>query len=84
MKRVFAEKAWEDYLQWPAQDTKILERPNTLIRKCRRTPFSGAGKPEPLRGDPYGWWSRRITLEHRLVYRVAGWYLLIRQYSYHY
>lgn len=83
MKRVFAERAWEDYLHWQAQDRKILNRLNTLIRECQRTPFSGAGKPEPLRGDLRDWWSRRITLEHRLVYRVEAESLLIAQCRYH-
>jgi toxin YoeB len=84
MKLVFAEQAWEDYLYWQTQDAKILERLNALIRECQRTPFSGTGKPEPLRGDLRGWWSRRLTLEHRLVYRVEGDSLLIAQCRYHY
>jgi toxin YoeB len=84
MKLVFAEQAWDDYLYWQAQDPKILERLNALIKECRRTPFSGTGKPEPLRGDLRGWWSRRVTLEHRLVYRVEGDSLLIAQCRYHY
>lgn len=84
MKLVFAQQAWEDYLYWQAQDAKILDRLNTLIRECQRTPFSGTGKPEPLRGDLRGWWSRRITLEHRLVYRVEGESLFIAQCRYHY
>ncbi|MBY6239707.1 Txe/YoeB family addiction module toxin [Methylosinus sp. Sm6] len=84
MKLVFAEQAWEDYLYWQAQDAKILERVNQLIEESLRTPFSGTGKPEPLRGDLRGWWSRRITLEHRLVYRVEGESLLIAQCRYHY
>lgn len=84
MKLVFAEHAWEDYLYWQAQDAKILERLNALLRECQRTPFVGTGKPEPLRGDLRGWWSRRITLEHRLIYRVEGESLLIAQCRYHY
>jgi len=84
MKLVFAEQAWEDYLYWQAQDAKILQRVNLLIKDCLRTPFSGVGKPEPLRGDLRGWWSRRITLEHRLVYRVEGESLLVAQCRYHY
>ena len=72
MKLVFAEQAWEDYLHWQATDPNTLERLNTLIRECTRTPFQGMGKPEPLKGDLKGWWSRRITLEDRLVYRVSG------------
>ncbi|GLI94183.1 Txe/YoeB family addiction module toxin [Methylocystis echinoides] len=84
MRLVFAEQAWEDYLDWQAQDAKALQRLNALIRECTRNPFSGTGKPEPLRGDLRGWWSRRITLEHRLVYRVEGECLLIAQCRYHY
>ena len=72
MKLVFSSQAWEDYLHWQAADANTLERINTLIRECLRTPFKGTGKPEPLKGDLKGWWSRRITLEDRLVYRVAG------------
>lgn len=72
MKLVFAERAWEDYLHWQANDPNILGRLNGLIKECRRTPFTGTGKPEPLKGDLKGHWSRRITLEDRLVYRVSG------------
>ncbi|KQY35360.1 addiction module protein [Caulobacter sp. Root487D2Y] len=72
MKLVFSEQAWEDYLHWQASDQTTLDRVNALIKECLRTPFKGTGKPEPLKGDLKGWWSRRITLEDRLVYRVAG------------
>ena len=72
MKLVFADRAWEDNLHWQAADPNVLERLNALIRECARTPFQGMGKPEPLRGDYKGWWSRRLTLEDRLVYRVSG------------
>ena len=72
MKLVFAEQAWDDYLHWQRSDPNTLERLNGLIRECLRTPFKGTGKPEPLKGDLKGWWSRRITLEDRLVYRVTG------------
>jgi toxin YoeB len=72
VKLVFADRAWEDYLHWQAADPNVLERLNALIRECARTPFQGMGKPEPLRGDYKGWWSRRLTLEDRLVYRVSG------------
>jgi toxin YoeB len=81
---IFAEKAWDDYLHWQAHDTKLLKRLNELIRECTRTPFTGTGKPEPLRGPLSGWWSRRINLEHRLVYRVSDDSLLIAQCRYHY
>lgn len=72
MKIIFSTHAWDDYRHWIDADPKILKRLNDLIEECRRTPFKGTGKPEPLRGDLQGFWSRRITREDRLVYRVAG------------
>jgi len=72
VKLVFADRAWEDYLHWQASERAMLERVNGLIAECMRSPFSGTGKPEPLRGELQGWWSRRITLTDRLVYRVTG------------
>jgi len=84
VKLVFAEQAWDDYLYWQSMDRALLIRLNELIKECKRTPFTGRGKPEPLRGSLSGWWSRRITQEHRLVYRVEGESLLIAQCRYHY
>ena len=84
MKLVFSEQAWGDYCHWQEHDRKLLRRLNGLIRECTRTPFSGTGKPEPLRGSLSGWWSRRIDLEHRLVYQVREDSLLIAQCRYHY
>ncbi len=84
MKLVFHERAWEDYLHWQSKDRKVLERLNGLIKECSRAPFAGTGKPEPLRGALSGWRSRRITIEHRLVYRPAEDGLLIAQCRYHY
>lgn len=84
MKIVFAELGWEDYLYWQAHDLKLLERLNALIKECSRTPFHGTGKPEPLRGTLSGWWSRRLTREHRLVYQVRDDALLIAQCRGHY
>ncbi|WP_311270590.1 Txe/YoeB family addiction module toxin [Sphingobium sp. WCS2017Hpa-17] len=72
MKIVFGSQAWQDYVAWAADDPKVLARINALIGECRRDPFRGTGKPEPLRQNLTGWWSRRITGEHRLVYRVSG------------
>lgn len=72
MKKVWDDKAWEDYLYWQSHDKQMLRRLNTLIRDVERAPFDGIGKPEPLRGDLSGFWSRRINDEHRLVYRVKG------------
>lgn len=71
MKIVFSSRAWEDYLHWQGEP-ETLARLNGLIRECSRTPFTGTGKPEALKGDLKGWWSRRITLGDRLVYRVSG------------
>lgn len=89
MKLVFSDHAWEDYLWWQsAGKEKGLERVNDLIKAARRMPFKGIGKPEPLKGDLGGWWSRRITDEHRFVYRVSGkgesQSLEIAQLRYHY
>lgn len=64
--------AWRDYVAWQAEDARVLERINALIGECLRDPFRGMGKPEPLKQNLTGWWSRRITGEHRLVYRVRG------------
>jgi toxin YoeB len=84
VKLVFADEAWEDYLYWQKQDRKMVERINKLIREIQREPFEGIGKPEPLKHALSGFWSRRITDEHRVVYRVAGDSLLIAQLRYHY
>jgi len=84
MKLTFQEEGWEDYLHWQTQDRKILKKLNGLIKECLRTPFAGTGKPEPLKGEFSGWWSRRIDQEHRLVYRVTQDTLLIAQCRYHY
>ena len=72
MKVVFDREAWAEYVAWQAEDEKIVARINLLIGECLRDPFRGTGKPEPLRQQLSGWWSRRITGEHRLVYRVTG------------
>jgi toxin YoeB len=68
----FSDDGWDDYLYWSRHDQVIHERLNALIEDARRTPFKGIGKPEPLKGDLSGFWSRRITGEHRLVYAVEG------------
>jgi toxin YoeB len=72
VKIIFSSVAWEHYLHWQSADSRLAARINELIRDARRTPFAGIGKPEPLRNEMSGWWSRRITDEHRFVYRVAG------------
>ncbi|MFW5720945.1 MAG: Txe/YoeB family addiction module toxin [Bacteroidota bacterium] len=76
--------AWEDYQYWLVNDKKILKKINRLIKECQRTPFAGTGKPEPLKENFSGFWSRRITGEHRLVYRVENNVLYIAQCRYHY
>ncbi|MEQ8336211.1 MAG: Txe/YoeB family addiction module toxin [Cyclobacteriaceae bacterium] len=81
---VFTENAWEDYLYWQKVDRKITKRINELIKSIQRTPFEGIGKPEPLKYDLAGFWSRRIDLEHRLVYQINGNELLIYACRYHY
>ncbi len=72
MKNVFHRTAWADYIYWFETDRKTVEKINALIKDCVRNPFTGLGKPEPLRGEYAGWWSRRIDDEHRMVYRVRG------------
>ena len=84
MKLIFADEAWEDYLHWQKQDRKMVERINKLIREVQREPFSGIGKPEPLTHALSGFWSRRITDEHRMVYRVDETALEIAQLRFHY
>jgi len=84
MKLIFSEQAWEDYLYWQKSDPNILERINILVKEISRHPFTGIGKPEPLKHAFVGYWSRRISSEHRIVYKVADGSLLIAQLRYHY
>ncbi len=84
MNVVFQAIAFEQYVEWQRLDRKVLTKINGLIVECQRHPFEGTGKPEPLRGDYSGWWSRRIDREHRLVYRVSGNALEIVQCRFHY
>ncbi len=84
MKLIFADEAWSDYLYWQKQDRKMVERINKLIRDIQREPFMGIGKPEPLKHALWGFWSRRLTDEHRVVYKIEGNALLIAQLRYHY
>ena len=84
MKLIFSEHAWQDYLYWQRTDRKILRRINALIKETQRAPFAGTGKPEPLKHGLSGYWSRRITDEHRMVYKVEEDALLLAQLRYHY
>ena len=84
MKLVFADQAWEDCLYWQKQDKRMLERINKLIQETQRAPFEGIGKPEPLKHALAGFWSRRITDEHRMVYCIEGNALQIAQLRFHY
>lgn len=88
MRVHFTDNGWDDYFYWYHHDTDIHSRLNALIEDARRMPFKGLGKPEPLRGDLSGFWSRRITGEHRLIYAVEGkgdsQCIIIAQCRYHY
>jgi toxin YoeB len=84
MKIIFMKDAWEDYLYWQQTDRTILLKINGLIKEIIRTPFQGTGKPEALRANLAGFWSRRINQEHRLVYRVESETVYIIQCKYHY
>jgi len=80
----FSDQAWEDYLFWQAKDKALLKRINALLRDIQRSPFEGIGKPEPLKHNLAGFWSRLIDDEHRLVCAVRGDTLLVAQCRYHY
>lgn len=84
MNVVFSPQAWEDYLHWQTANRAVLKRINALIADACRSPQEGIGKPEPLTYGLAGAWSRRITQEHRLVYRVVGDDLQLLQARYHY
>lgn len=80
----FTDKAWDDYIFWSESDLKILNEINGLIKECQRNPFIGTGKPEPLSGDLTGYWSRRITKEHRLVYLPEDGIIFVVSCRFHY
>ena len=84
MRVFFMDEAWEDYLYWQHTDKSMLKKINVLIKEISRTPFQGTGKPEALRENLSGFWSRRINLEHRLVYKVENESIVILQCRYHY
>lgn len=84
MRLVFSKNSWEDYISWQNEDKKMLKKINVLIKDIQRSPYEGSGKPEPLKYDLTGLWSRRIDREHRLVYQVSGEDILIYSCRFHY
>jgi len=84
MKLIFSEHAWEDYIYWQRTDKKALKRINELIKDIQKNKYQGIGKPEPLKHSLSGYWSRRITNEHRIVYKIHNDQVLIVQLRYHY
>ncbi|MDA3789766.1 MAG: Txe/YoeB family addiction module toxin [Desulfobacula sp.] len=84
MKLLFSENAWEDYLFWQKTDKKTLKRINKLIKDIQRNKYEGLGKPEALKHNLSGFWSRRITNEHRIVYKIENNSILIALLKYHY
>lgn len=84
MIKIWSDEAWNDYLYWQGQDRKTLRRINQLIKDMDRNPFDGIGKPEPLKENLSGWWSRRIDETNRIVYRVKDDKLEIAQCRCHY
>ena len=84
MNLLWTDEAWEDYLYWQGQDRKTLKRVNQIVRDIQRSPHAGIGKPEPLKGNLSGWWSRRIDGANRIVYRLKGDAVAITQCKGHY
>jgi len=84
MDILWDKSAWDDYQFWIDSDRKVFQKINSLIKECQRTPYIGSGKPEALKQNFSGFWSRRITGEHRLVYKVDDDILYIAQCRYHY
>ena len=84
MRIIFSKNSWEDYISWQSENKKMLRKINELIKDIQRTPFEGKGKPEPLKYDLAGFWSRRIDREHRLVYQFNKKEILIYSCRFHY
>ena len=84
MRIIFSKNSWEDYISWQSENKKMLRKINELIKDIQRTPFEGKGKPEPLKYDLAGFWSRRIDREHRLVYQINKKEILIYSCKFHY
>lgn len=84
MRLIWEDRAWNDYLYWQSLDKKTLKRINSIIKDIQRNPFSGIAKPEPLRGNLLGYWSRRINEADRIVYKIENDNVCIISYRYHY
>ena len=84
MKKIFSDRAWEEYLYWQKNDKRMLKKVNELIKDIDRNQYEGIGKTEPLRHSLSGFWSRRINEEHRMVYRISEDEIHIAQIRYHY
>ena len=84
MQKTWTDDAWKDYIYWQTQDKKTLKRINDLLKDIDRHPFSGIGKPEPLKGNKQGYWSRRIDDANRIVYKIAENQIVIVQCGGHY
>jgi len=84
MKLIFVDESWEDYLYWQQTDRKVLSKINDLLQDISRNPYSGLGKPEPLKYKYQGYWSRRINDEHRLIYRVKDDEIHLAKCRFHY
>ncbi len=84
MNKLFSDESWNDYLYWQATDKKMIKRINELLKDISKTPFSGVGKPEALKFNLSGYWSRRINSEHRLVYKIENNCIIILSCRYHY
>ena len=84
MNLTWTEESWEDYVYWQQIDKKVSKKINTLIRDIKREPFGGIGKPEPLKHELAGYWSRRITDEHRLVYEITDYTVIVISCRFHY
>jgi toxin YoeB len=84
MNKLWHDKAWNEYIEWQTEDKKIVKRINALLKDIDRSPFVGIGKPEPLKDDKQGYWSRRIDEANRIVYRVEQGQVIIVQCGRHY
>ena len=84
MKLIFGEQSWSDYVYWQSTDKRTLKKVNALLQDIKRNPFDGLGKPEPLKHEMAGTWSRRINQEHRLVYEILEESILVVSCRYHY